>query len=98
MLVVLPGSISGALGTVDLGGNIGYTSVEYTRTLDLSSFATLDDSETYTITLQARGDGFGHHKSLQAFTLNGDVGVVPEPSTIGLLGLGALALILRRRK
>ncbi|MFT6792281.1 MAG: hypothetical protein ACJAR1_000260 [Rubritalea sp.] len=98
MLVELSGSISGVLGTADLGGNIGYPSDVYQRSVDLSSFAALDGSETYTITLQARGTGFGHHKSLQAFTLNGDTSAVPEPTTTALLGLGGLALILRRRK
>jgi hypothetical protein len=98
MLVELEGSISGVLGTADLGGNIAYPTDVYQRTVDLSGFATLDGSETYTITLQARGTGFGHHKSLQAFTLNGDTSAVPEPTTTALLGLGGLALILRRRK
>lgn len=29
--------------------------------------------------------------------LNGDVAAVPEPATMGLLGLGALAMVLRRK-
>ncbi len=32
-----------------------------------------------------------------AMTLNGDVTAIPEPATMGLLGLGALAMVLRRK-
>lgn len=32
-----------------------------------------------------------------AMTLNGDVTAIPEPATMGLLGLGALAMALRRK-
>ncbi len=32
-----------------------------------------------------------------AMTLNGDIAPVPEPATMGLLGLGALAMVLRRK-
>jgi hypothetical protein len=35
---------------------------------------------------------------LDDIVLNGDVTVVPEPSTTALIGLGGIALILRRRK
>ena len=36
--------------------------------------------------------------TLDSFSLEGDITPVPEPSTTALLGLGGLALILRRRK
>ena len=32
-----------------------------------------------------------------AMTLNGDISAVPEPATMSLLGLGALAMVLRRK-
>ncbi len=34
---------------------------------------------------------------LQNLTMSGDVTSVPEPATMGLLGLGALAMVLRRK-
>lgn len=45
----------------------------------------------------AGNSGSGHAK-VSAFALYGDVASVPEPSSTALLGLGGLALILRRRK
>ena len=33
----------------------------------------------------------------KAMTLNGDISAVPEPATMSLLGLGALAMVLRRK-
>jgi hypothetical protein len=97
MVVELVGSSSGSLGTVD-PGNSGYPTVEYTRTLDLTGLPTLDGSETYTIILKARGTGYGHHKSLQAFELSGDITPIPEPATMSLLALGGLAMLRRRRR
>lgn len=100
MIAIFTGSSSGVLGTADLGGNQAYPSVNYQRTLDLTGLPTLDGSETYTLTLQARGTGFGHHKSLQAFQLNGNLTTVPEPTSLAifLVGLGAASLSRGRRK
>ena len=59
----------------------------------------------FTITGPDSGDGrtnasvtWGGGSGERAVTLNGTVEAVPEPSTTALLGLGGLALILRRRK
>ena len=96
MAVELIGSSSGSLGTVD-PGNSSYPSVEYVRTLDLTGLPALGTSESYTLVVKARGTGFGHHKSLQALELNGDITAIPEPGTIGLLALACSALLLFRR-
>lgn len=89
MSVVLTGSASGLLGTVDPGFS-NYPGVTYSRSLDLSALPELNDAESYTLTIQARGTGFGHHKALQGLELT----AVPEPSAVffGLTGLGLLLL------
>ena len=86
-----------SVGTADLGGNQNYPTASYQRTLDVTGIS-LSAGQTYTMVVSARGTGHGHHKALDALTLNGDITAVPEPSSAALLGLGGLALILRRRK
>lgn len=44
------------------------------------------------------GSGGGHHLFLDNVAISGDAAVVPEPSSIFLLGLGSLTLLARRRK
>jgi len=86
--------------TVDPGDS-SYPSVTYTRTLDLNSLPTLVSGTTYTLTIQARGAGFGHHKSLQALELNGDITsgpVIPAPAALPAgLALMGIMLVARRR-
>jgi hypothetical protein len=96
-IIDLIGSVSGSLGSVTTPTN-SYPTVEYTRTVDLSSLPTLDDSETYFLVIKERGYGFGHYKSFQAVALNGNITVIPEPSTMALVGLGSLLLIAGRRR
>lgn len=95
MLVEFFDAGDSSVGTADLGGNQSYPTVSYQRTLDLTGIS-LSAGQTYTMVVSARGTGFGHHKAFDAIELNGTV--VPEPSSAALLGLGGLALILRRRK
>jgi hypothetical protein len=97
MTVEVIGSSSGSLGVID-PGNLSYPSVSYTRTIDLSSFDSLTNSETYTLVIEARGAGHGHHKSLQNLSLEGDITPVPEPAALALLGLGGLVIAARRRE
>ena len=72
------------------------TGGDSTLTFDTSPL-TLDPNDTYTISFLVESEtGVGHYAAFNALTFNGTV--VPEPSTTALLGLGGMALILRRRK
>ena len=95
MLVEIFDAGNASVGQDDLGGNTGYPSVEYQRTLDLTG-TTLLAGQTYTMVISARGQGFGHHKALDALELNGEI--VPEPGSLALVGLGGLMMIKRRRR
>jgi hypothetical protein len=62
---------------------------------------TLADGETATFRLigTATSDSdFGRNVVLDDLVLGGTAVAVPEPTTTALLGLGGLALILRRRR
>jgi hypothetical protein len=60
----------------------------------LQNWATLTDSGTTYLT-----NGLANGLSLDTSTLftNGTVTVIPEPATIGMLGLGALITLMIRR-
>ncbi|BDS07591.1 hypothetical protein NT6N_26310 [Oceaniferula spumae] len=64
---------------------------------DLSGLSNLS-AGTYTIKLQveAGSEALGNNWAMDNIELNADA--VPEPSSTALLGLGGIALILRRRK
>jgi len=55
---------------------------------------------TYSLTIKAdrNTSTAGNNLGIDNLSLNGTVTAVPEPSSAALLGLGGLALILRRRK
>lgn len=56
-----------------------------------------------TYTLRIRGGDFlganetGNHTGLDNLSINGDVSVIPEPSSLALLAIGGLAIARRRR-
>ncbi|WP_235203409.1 PEP-CTERM sorting domain-containing protein [Sulfuriroseicoccus oceanibius] len=87
-----------------LGGTL--TGVTFTTTTNnLASTAALGginaDRLRITVTDNFFGEpgrGGGDRVSAAEFAFVGDVAAVPEPSSTALLGLGGLALILRRRK
>lgn len=71
------GGTATSVGSADLGGDVGYPTVEYQRTLDLTGI-TLSAGQTYDMVISARGSGFGHHKAFDAMELSGDI--IPGPS------------------
>ena len=92
-------SISGSDGAVNFTGSID---------LLAANGATLVDGERYTLALWAKtygGDGEKWYSNQEGagganyegmFTYNSGT-VIPEPATMSLLGLGALAMVLRRK-
>ena len=87
-----------------LGGGLGTGhDVHDDLDLDLSGLAdnTLGAGETAIIQIafsNGTGSGGGHHLFLDNVAVSGDFAAIPEPSSGLLLGLGGLALALRRRK
>jgi hypothetical protein len=73
--------------------------VDYDHSLAGLADHTLAAGESAVIRLAfsgGTGSGGGHHLFVDNIAVSGDL--VPEPSSAALLGLGGLALILRRRK
>lgn len=69
-----------------------------TINIDLTSIADTE-AAIFRINISDGSGWAGYHNSVQNVQLFGDVtSAVPEPSTTALLGLGGIALILRRRK
>jgi hypothetical protein len=89
--------IDGAAMTLDLGGAVRPTpfpSVFATATIDLDPGETSFDVDV----LRSSGPAGGLWMVNAAVLATVPVAAVPEPSTTALLGLGGLALIMRRRK
>ena len=80
---------SAVLGTIDLG-SIGTASGTATTTLDLSGLAGYQYIQVGVSISKVDGTGSDH-----GYITN--VEIVPEPATVGMLGLGALVALLVRR-
>ena len=94
--------IVGKIDWVANGGNDTLTLYNVTDTTAAlpTAFATItaDIDNSNISTLAFAGEQIGAFDEIRIGNDLADVGVVPEPSTTALLGLGGLALILRRRK
>ena len=80
-------------GAFDLNNN-GVATTDVASTINYTSFTSGDYVEV--IIYAGADNSYGGDQSFGNFTVNGTA--VPEPSSAALLGLGGLALILRRRK
>jgi hypothetical protein len=76
--------------------NRGATLLEKTVDVDLSGLGTHQNLTDTTVNFVFVTNDAG--VDINGIVLEGTVGTVPEPTTTALLGLGGLALILRRRK
>ena len=91
-------SISGGIFTDTTNVDYNSGATIKTQNYDLTG-TSLSAGTEYTITVtSANMLGGGAYAVYDGITLEGNVSAVPEPSASALLGLGGLALILRRRK
>lgn len=102
-------TLTSSLGGIDTNSTNSLTSIKnnlvsdtYTSTLGAPLKGLTDTEVTFTWAFANSGLSSttnadrGH--AMDNIVLNGTVSAVPEPSSTALLGLGGLALILRRRK
>jgi len=82
------GATSGGPGTVDfVGASTPTTNLQYSTTIDVSSTST---------TLTIEETGAANTIRLNGFELSAVA--APEPSSVALIGLGALVLLINRRR
>ena len=84
-----------SIGTVTQGVG-GFTA----QSISLASLGTTTGPVTFRLYLfdNPAGTNGGNDSKLDTVVVNGTVAAVPEPASLGLLGLGGVALLGRRRK
>ncbi|MFC4992634.1 PEP-CTERM sorting domain-containing protein [Rubritalea tangerina] len=91
--ITINGNAYGSQQGGDTDGVLRNTPATFTENLQLAA-------GTHTIVITADGSGLGVFGSIDDLAINGSVNTasIPEPSISALLGLGGMALIIRRRK
>lgn len=69
-----------------------------TRTITPGSPLVLSGNTMYTFRLYINEDAAGEAKAMALDNISFDVTVIPEPATIGMLGIGSLLVLLIRRR
>ena len=88
--MTINGSAYGSQQGGDVTGTADHKAI-FTGTLSLGEGA-------HTLVITADGTGPGVFSPIDDLSINGAVNAIPEPSAVALLGLGAIALLGRRRK
>jgi len=95
------GGFSSTSNTVNDAIAIGSISTAGTyelKTINLSSLTGITSATEFRIYMYGADAPYSGFTGFDNITLNGELLPVPEPSSTALLGLGGLALLMRRRK
>ena len=96
---VLAPTAADFIGTGRVPGGKDSSDLWYGIDIDLAAITATTSPTEFRLYLEDAGAGNRTHKIwVDSIALNATVTPIPEPSSTALLGLGGLALILRRRK
>jgi len=87
--------VTDQIGNYTTGGGAGsWEPVSF----DLSSHTGITGTTEFRIEFFTGGNDGAHYNDIDNIIINANIILVPEPSSTALLGLGGIALILRRRR